>query len=123
LSLPAPKPPRGSFDPVAAARGKKIFDGVGKCAGCHMPPTFSEPGWNLHSPSEICTDSFQSDRSPTFRYRTTPLKGLFAHAKGGFYHDGRFATLNAVVDHYDSCLNLSLTAQQKNDLVEYLKSL
>ena len=38
-----------------------------------MAPTFSEPGWNLHEPSEICTDSFQADRSPTHRYRTTPL--------------------------------------------------
>jgi hypothetical protein len=123
LSLPAPKPPKGSFDPAAAGRGKKIFDGVGKCAGCHMPPTFSEPGWNLHTPAEICTDAFQANRSPTLRYRTTPLKGLFAHSKGGYYHDGRFATLDAVVDHYDSCLKLGLTTPQKHDLVQYLKSL
>lgn len=123
LSLRAPRPPKGSFDPAAAARGKTIFDGAGKCAGCHMPPTFSEPGWNLHTPAEVCTDAFQANRSPTFRYRTTPLKGLFAHAKGGYYHDGRFASLNAVVDHYDSCLKLGLTTTQKSDLVQYLKSL
>jgi hypothetical protein len=122
LSLPAPRPPKGSFDPAASRRGATIFNGVGRCAGCHMPPTFSEPGWNLHSPAEICTDAFQSGRSPTFQYRTTPLKGLFAHAKGGYYHDGRFPTLAAVVDHYNSCLNLGLAAQQQRDLVEYLKS-
>jgi hypothetical protein len=56
-------------------------------------------------------------------YRTTPLAGLFAHAKGGFYHDGRYKTLGAVVDHYDSCLGLGLSARQKSDLVQYLKSL
>src|SRR6266545_2622707 len=123
LSLRAPRPSKGSFDPAAAARGKKIFDGVGKCAGCHMPPTFSEPGWNLHTPADVCTDAFQASRSPTLRYRTTPLKGLFAHSKGGYYHDGRFATLGAVVDHYDSCLKLGLTTPQKSDLVQYLKSL
>jgi hypothetical protein len=123
LSLRAPKTPKGSFDPAAAARGKKIFDGVGKCAGCHMPPTFSEPGWNLHAPSEICTDAFQANRSPTLRYRTTPLKGLFAHSKGGYYHDGRYPTLAAVVDHYDSCLKLGLATPQKQDLVQYLESL
>ncbi len=123
LSLRAPRPSKGSFDAAAAARGKKIFDGVGKCAGCHMPPTFSEPGWNLPTPAEICTDPFQANRSPTLRYRTTPLKGLFAHSKGGYYHDGRFATLGAVVDHYDSCLKLGLTTPQKSDLVQYLKSL
>jgi hypothetical protein len=123
LSLPAPRPPRGSFDPAAAARGKRLFDGKAKCAGCHMAPTFSEPGWNLHEPSEICVDSFQADRSPTHRYRTTPLKGLFAHAKGGFYHDGRFKALADVVAHYDSCLKLGLASGERSDLVQYLKSL
>jgi hypothetical protein len=123
LGLEAPTPPPGSFDPAAAARGKVIFDGIGKCATCHVPTLFTEPGQNLHRPAEICTDSFQADRSPTGMYRTTPLKGLFAHAKGGFWHDGRFPTLNAVVDHYNSCFGLGLNARQQSDLVEYLKSL
>jgi cytochrome c peroxidase len=43
--------------------------------------------------------------------------------KGGFYHDGRFATLPDVVTHYDNHLKLSLSATEKQDLVEYLKSL
>jgi hypothetical protein len=123
LGLRAPKPPNGSFDAAAAKRGKKIFNGIGKCASCHVPPLFTEPGQNLHPPSAICTDSFQADRSPTGMYRTTPLKGLFAHAKGGFWHDGRFPNLDAVVQHYDSCFGLGLTAQQQANLVQYLKSL
>jgi hypothetical protein len=123
LGLEAPKPPPGSFDPVAAQRGKAIFDGIGKCASCHVPPLFTEPGQNLHRPAEICTDAFQADRSPTGMYRTTPLKGLFAHAKGGFWHDGRFPTLDAVVDHYNTCFGLGLTAPQQSDLVQYLESL
>jgi hypothetical protein len=123
LGLPAPTPLAGSFDRAAARRGKAIFDGVGKCANCHVPPLFTEPGQNLHMPPEICTDAFQADRSPTGMYRTTPLKGLFAHAKGGFWHDGRFPTLDAVVEHYDSCFGLGLTARQRADLVQYLKSL
>jgi hypothetical protein len=123
LGLPAPEPPRGSFDPPAARRGERIFNGIGKCANCHVPPLFTEPGQNLHRPSEICTDAFQADRSPTGMYRTTPLKGLFAHAKGGFWHDGRFPTLGAVVEHYNTCFGLGLGARQQDDLVEYLKSL
>jgi len=123
LGLEAPKPPSGSFNPAAARRGQRIFDGIGKCANCHVPPLFTEPGQNLHRPSEICTDAFQADRSPTGMYRTTPLKGLFAHAKGGFWHDGRFPTLDAVVDHYNTCFGLGLSTQQKGDLVQYLKSL
>jgi hypothetical protein len=123
LSLAAPKPPQGSFDPAAAARGAKLFSGKAECSTCHVAPLFTEPGWNLHKPAEIGIDSFQADRSPDRRYRTTPLKGLWAHQKGGFYHDGRFATLNDVVAHYNSFFGLGLTPGEKRDLVEYLKSL
>jgi hypothetical protein len=48
---------------------------------------------------------------------------LWTHLKGGFYHDGRFATLRYVVDHYDMQFGLHLSEQEKADLVEYLKSL
>ena len=122
LGLLAPKPPPGSFNAAAAKRGERIFSGKGTCANCHVLPLFTEPGWNLHEPAEICTDAFQANRSPDERYRTTPLKGLFAHAKGGFWHDGRFANLDAVVEHYNGCFGLGLTAQEKSDLVQYLRS-
>lgn len=123
LAIPAPKPPAGSFNADAATRGKEIFNVKGQCATCHVPPLFTEPGHNLHSPSEMGVDSFQADRSPTHMYRTAPLAGLWSHQKGGFYHDGRFASLGDVVDHYDRLRKLSLTEQEKRDLIEYLKSL
>jgi hypothetical protein len=123
ISLLAPMPPQGSFDPAAAARGDALFEGKAMCATCHVPPLYTEPGWNLHTPEEIGIDSFQADRSPDLRYRTTPLKGLWTHTEGGFYHDGRFATLLDVVNHYDAHFGLGLTDQEKSDLVEYLKSL
>jgi len=123
LSIPAPKPPAGSFDADAAERGDALFEGKAKCSGCHTEPLFTEPGWNMHAGSEIGIDEFQAQRSPDKKYRTTPLKGLFAHAKGGFFHDGRFATLLDVVNHYDDFFKLGLAAQEKSDLVEYLKSL
>jgi cytochrome c peroxidase len=68
-------------------------------------------------------DSFQADRSPTHMYRTAPLAGLWTHQKGGFYHDGRFASLRDVLEHYNSLLKLGLTDQEKSELIEYLKSL
>jgi mono/diheme cytochrome c family protein len=123
LSIPAPKAPAGSYDKAAFERGKALFDGQAKCATCHVPPLYSEPGRNLHTPEEIGIDSFQADRSPTHMYRTAPLAGLWAHQKGGFYHDGRFATLSDVVSHYDTRLKLNLTGDQKKDLVEYLKGI
>ena len=123
LAIPAPKAPKGSFNEAAAARGKEVFNGRSQCSTCHVPPLFTEPGHNLHSPEEMGIDSFQADRSPTRMYRTAPLAGLWTHQNGGFYHDGRFATLPAVIDHYDRTFRLGLTSREKAELVEYLKSL
>ena len=131
LAIPAPAPPSGSFDASAASRGEKLFAGKANCASCHVPPLFTEPGWNTHKASEIGIDDFQSKRSPDNSYRTAPLKGLWTYIKAnghgaagpGFYHDGRFADLEAVVQHYDAHFKLRLTAQESRDLVEYLKSL
>ena len=122
LSLPAPKAPAGSYDEAAFERGKTVFNSVG-CATCHVPPLFTEPGHNLHTPEEMGIDAFQADRSPTHMYRTAPLAGLWAHQKGGFFHDGRFATLLDVVNHYDRHFKLKLTDPDKNDLIEYLKGI
>jgi len=123
LAIPAPAPPAGSFDPAAAARGDVLFSGKAKCNSCHVEPLWSEPGWNLHTPAEIGIDDFQANRAPDHRYRTSPLGGLWTHTKGGFYHDGRFATLLDVVNHYNTFFGLGLTEQEKTDVVEYLKSL
>jgi mono/diheme cytochrome c family protein len=122
IDLPAPTPPKGSFNRGAAARGAKIFKGQGRCSSCHIGSLGTEPGYNAHKPSEICIDSFQAERGPDGTYVTAPLQALFTRSKRGFYHDGRFPTLMAVIDHYNSCFNLGLTQRQESDLVEYLKS-
>jgi hypothetical protein len=123
LAIPAPAAPAGSFDQRAAERGQQLFNGSATCSSCHVPPLFTEPGWAMHTADEIGIDDFQASRSPDGRYRTTPLKGLWAHAKGGYYHDGRYATLLAVVQHYNQALSLRLTDSEMADLAEYLKSL
>ena len=123
LAIPAPKPPVGSYDQAAATRGKAVFEGKGRCASCHVPPLYTEPGNNLHAPDEIGVDSFQADRSPTHMYRTAPLAGLWSRQSRGFYHDGRYQTLDEVIQHYDQHLNLGLSAQETKELVEFVKSL
>jgi len=123
LALPVPTPAPGSFDVGAAARGQALFNGKARCASCHVPPLFTEPGWNLHTKDEIGIDDFQASRAPDRRYRTAPLRGLWTHATGGFYHDGRFKTLAEVVDHYDRLFGLVLTPAEKSDLIQYLESL
>jgi hypothetical protein len=84
---------------------------------------FTEPGWNMHTAEEIGIDDFQAQRAPDGRYRTTPLRGLFTRLKGGFYHDGRFKSYEAVVDHYNGTFGLALSGSDRAALIEYLKSL
>ena len=123
LSIPSPQPRAGSFDPAAAKRGDELFSGKAGCNNCHVEPVWTEPGWNLHTPAEVCVDPFQADRAPDRRYRTSPIGAIFTHTKGGFFHDGRFPTLAAVVDHYNTCFHLGLSTGERHDLIQYLFSL
>jgi mono/diheme cytochrome c family protein len=128
LSLRPPAPPKGSFDPVAASRGRRLFRGEAQCAACHQGPTFTDVRRGpdarvplLHDPAEVGMDARYAQRSATGKYRTTPLRALWQHAP--YFHDGSAADLLAVVNHYNRLLALNLTPAQKADLVEYLKSL
>jgi mono/diheme cytochrome c family protein len=127
LSIASPAPPAGSFDATAAARGKEVFAGAGKCVSCHSGSRFTDANQRLHDPSEVVSEpepngapSYAS-RSATKQYRTAPLGGIWQHPP--YFHNGSAATLEAVVDTYDSRKSLGLTSAQKSDLVEYLKSL
>lgn len=127
LSIAAPSPPAGTFDAAAADRGRIVFNGAGQCATCHSGLLFTDANTRLHLPSEVVTEpepnggpSFAS-RSASKMYRTTPLRGLWQHAP--YFHNGVAATLEAVVDLYNTRKSLNLTSQQKADLVQYLKSL
>jgi len=64
LAIPPPAPPEGSFDKAAAVRGEALFKGQAQCAQCHVPPLFTEPGWNTHPAADIGIDDFQANRSP-----------------------------------------------------------
>ena len=117
---------RRTFDRAAAQVGKVTFEGKAQCARYHVPPIFTQPGWNLRTPEETGIDDFQANRSPDGRYRTAPLRALWSMDKihkGSFYHDGRFATLGEVVDHYDHHFRLNLSAPAKHNFIEYLRSL
>lgn len=120
-SLEVPTPPAGSYNKRSALLGKAIFLTKAKCASCHALPLYTDNV--LHTAAEIGIDDFEAMRSPTGKYRTTPLGGLFTRMKGGFYHDGRFAELMDVVEHYDDHNQLKLSPAEKDHLVEFLKSL
>ena len=128
LRLRVPEPPRDSFDAEAAKRGKHLFRNEAGCATCHESPDFTDVLSGprraipfLHEPAEVGMDPRYAERTATGEYRTTPLRALWQHAP--YFHDGSASDLAAVVDHYDRLFGLHLTAAQKSDLVEYLKSL
>jgi cytochrome c553 len=126
FSLETPVPPAGGFDRRAARRGRAVFNGVARCASCHLGSTYTDVNaGRLHTPAEVGQDGDYAERSATRRYRTTPLRGLWQPPllAGPYFHDGSAATLEAVVEHYVELQDLSLTARQKADLVEFLKSL
>src|SRR5580765_394397 len=127
LSLVAPLPPIGSFDPNAAVRGKAVFDGAGQCATCHSGALLTDANATLHAPADVVSEpepggvASYASRSATKQYRTAPLAGLWQHAP--YFHNGSAATLDDVVETYNTRKSLGLTANQKTDLVQYLKSL
>lgn len=127
LSLPAPPPPAGSFDPAAAARGKALFNGAATCATCHTGDALTDANARLHPPTDVVSEpepngapSYAS-RSATKQYRTAPLHGLWQHAP--YFHNGSAATLEDVVRTYNQKKSLGLPDNQIADLVQYLKSL
>jgi hypothetical protein len=121
LSLAPPPAPAGSFDAAAAARGKLIFDGAGKCSTCHVGATFTDANARLHPTSDEPTDPQYAERSATKKWRTSPLRGVWQHPP--YFHDGSAATLLDVVNRYNTAKGLQLSDQQKADLVQYLLSL
>ena len=126
FSLAAPEPAPGSFDAAAARRGRAVFNGKARCADCHAGARLTDiNSGKLYTAEEVGQDGAYAERSVTKRYRTTPLRGLWnpPQLTGPYFHDGSAATLEDVVQHYVELQGLQLTAQQRADLVEYLKSL
>jgi hypothetical protein len=122
-AIEPPKPPEGSIDEEAAVRGELLFTGKARCSNCHVPPLFTLPGWNLIPPSVIGVDSFHADRSPNRGYRVPPLRGIHTRTAGGFFHDGRFAQVADVVNHFNTQFGLNLSDAEKSDLTEFVRSL
>ncbi len=127
LTLVAPAPPAGSFDAAAAFRGRALFAGKASCATCHSGPEFTDANDRLHpvgdamgEPEPAGVPSYAS-RSATKQYRTAPLRGVWQHAP--YFHNGSAATLDDVVNTYNTRRSLGLTDAEKTDLVQYLKSL
>jgi hypothetical protein len=120
FSLQPPAPPAGSFDAVAAERGRSLFEGKARCSSCHAGVRFTDAP-TLHAAAETGMSTDEARRSATGMYRTTPLRGAWQHPP--YFHDGSAATMADVIVHYDQALGLSLSDAERNDLAQYVLSL
>jgi mono/diheme cytochrome c family protein len=119
-SLKAPALVGGGPDAQAVGRGQALF--ASHCQGCHVGANGTDNNSGvLHAPAETGMDGAYAARTVNKAYRTTPLRGLRHHAP--YFHDGSAATLADVVEHYDRVRRLQLTARDKRDLADYLKTL
>ena len=132
FSLDAPAPRPADFDAAAAQRGRAVFNGAGQCSTCHTGPRFTDiNAGTLHAPSVVASEPEPGGapsyalRSVTEMYRTTPLRGLYhpPQLQGPYFHNGTATTLEEVVARYVAKRNLTLTPQQRADLVQFLRSL
>lgn len=120
----------------AAQRGRKLFFGKANCSACHAGPNFSDGGFHNvgvgidDEEPDVGRHSVSSLEGDRGSFKTPSLRDIARTAP--YMHDGRFATLEEVVDYYDKggtanpqldeeIFKLDLTEQEKADLVAFLK--
>jgi len=119
---PAPKldPSSNRLDPAKAdeseARGEKVFFGKGQCANCHVPPTYLD-----HQMHDLHLERFLKDEPGDGPIKTFTLRGI--KESPPYLHDGRALTLEDTVEFFNIVLQLKLNAQEKQDLVAFMRQL
>src|SRR5713226_6668837 len=125
---PAPKlDVLGKLDPAKATqaemRGQETFFGKGQCAICHQPPFYTD---NLMH--DLKTERFFKPEMVNYlmevgdgNIKTFPLRGVKDNPP--YLHDGRLLTLDDTVEFFNLVLGDKLTAEEKQDLVAFLRAL
>jgi cytochrome c peroxidase len=125
---PAPKLGiEGKLDPKKATqsemRGQVVFFGKARCGACHPAPYYTD---NLMH--NLKAERFYKPRMINGRMasadgpiKTFPLRGI--KDSSPYLHDGRLLTLEDTVEFFNLILELGLSAQEKKDLVEFMRSL
>ncbi len=119
-------PPAPKLDPLnrlipslateAELRGEKLFHGKANCAPCH--PAAQQ--FTDHSMHDLQVERFYKGR-PEGPIKTFPLRGI--KDSPPYFHDGRLLTLEDTVEFFDIVLTTHLSAEEKKDLVAYLRAL
>jgi len=104
-------------------RGQDVFFGKGQCAACHVPPYYTD-----NSMHNLRVERFFKERMINGRLasadgpiKTFPLRGI--KDSPPYLHDDRLLTLEDTVEFFNLVLGLKLIAQEKTDLVAFLRTL
>lgn len=105
------------------ARGEALFFGKANCSACHTPPFYTD---NLMH--DLAVERFYKPRmeggmmiTAQGAIKTFPLRGI--KESPPYLHDGRLLTLEDTVEFFNLVLELKLTAQEKKDLVAFMRVL
>ena len=104
-------------------RGEALFFGKANCSVCHMPPFYTDN--QMH---DLAVERFYKARmeggmmiTAQGAIKTFPLRGI--KESPPYLHDGRLLTLEDTVEFFNLVLELKLTAQEKKDLVAFMRVL
>ena len=104
-------------------RGEALFFGKANCSGCHTPPFYTDN--QMH---DLAVERFYKARmeggmmiTAQGAIKTFPLRGI--KESPPYLHDGRLLTLEDTVEFFNLVLELKLTAQEKKDLVAFMRVL
>jgi cytochrome c peroxidase len=117
----------GTLNPRSASqaevRGQTLFFGKAKCGGCHPAPYYTD-----NSMHNLQTERFYKPRmingmmaSADGPIKTFPLRGI--KESPPYMHDGRLLTLEDTVEFFNLISEVGLTAQEKADIVVFLRTL
>lgn len=117
----------GKLNPQKATesekRGQGLFFGKASCAGCHQAPYYTD-----NSMHNLKVERFYKPRMINGRMasadgpiKTFPLRGI--KDSSPYLHDGRLLTIEDTVEFFNIVLGTQLTAEEKQDLVAFLRVL
>ena len=104
-------------------RGEDLFFGKANCASCHTPPYYTDGTMHDLKVERFYIPRMEGGMMMTKQgpIKTFPLRGI--KESPPYFHDGRLLTLEDAVEFFNLILELNLTAQEKTDLVAFLRVL
>jgi cytochrome c peroxidase len=104
-------------------RGEDLFFGKASCATCHTPPYYTDGLMHDLKVERFYRPRMEGGMMITAQgpIKTFPLRGI--KESPPYLHDGRLLTLEDTVEFFNLIEQLNLSAQEKKDLVAFLRAL